>query len=119
MKRLISVLVVALALFAQQKAEHRPGLRAVEDVHGDSPRNRGGDVAGPAGRLEADRHVQVEHFGLMQLSGTVEGNKVSLKIEVQGGQVTIGITGTVDGGKMTGTTELGGNWSANRETASR
>lgn len=119
MKRLISVLVVALALFAQQKAEPAriagSWKMSMETPHG--------TVEGPL-QVQQDGSkltgtYEVEHFGLMPLSGTVEGNKVSLKIEVQGGQVTIGITGTVDGGKMTGTTELGGNWSANRETASR
>ena len=79
----------------------------------------------PHGTVQGDLQVQqdgskitgnyaVEHIGTMALSGKIEGNQVSLKIEVPGGEVTLSFTGTVEGEKMSGRTELGGSWTARR-----
>jgi len=54
----------------------------------------------------------VEQIGALALSGKVEGKKVSFGIELPGGEMTLAFTGTADGDSMSGTTQLGGAWTA-------
>ena len=61
--------------------------------------------------------LQTEMFGKLSGTGSVEGNKVSFHLSVPNGPQSFGFSGTVDGSKMSGTNEMGGAWSATRETA--
>jgi len=54
-------------------------------------------------------------FGTLPLSGAVEGKKVSFNIAMQGGEMHFGFSGTIDGNKMSGTTQMDGKWSATRK----
>ncbi len=58
---------------------------------------------------------EIEHMGLMSLTGTVEGAKVSFSMELPGGAPPFTFTGTVEGDKMSGTTALSGSWTAARQ----
>ena len=62
---------------------------------------------------------EAEMFGTLAGTGTVEGNKVSFSLAVPNGPQSFGFSGTVDGSKMSGQTEMGGAWSASREWADR
>ena len=53
--------------------------------------------------------------GNLDATGVVDGKKVSFILSVPEGGQHFNFSGTVDGGKMSGTTEMGGNWSATRE----
>jgi hypothetical protein len=48
----------------------------------------------------------------------VEGNKVSFSLSVPNGPQDFGLSGILDGSKMSGTTAMGGAWSARREETS-
>ena len=58
-----------------------------------------------------------EAFGKLPGTGSVDGDKVSFSLSVPNGPRGFGFSGTLDGSKMSGTTEMGGTWSAARETA--
>lgn len=60
--------------------------------------------------------LQTEMFGKLSGTGSVEGNKVSFHLTVPDGPQSFGFSGTVDGSKMSGTNEMGGAWSAARDT---
>jgi hypothetical protein len=51
--------------------------------------------------------------GSVPLKGTVDGNQVSFKVKMPRRQLSF--TGTVNGGKMNGTTDRGVTWSATRQ----
>ena len=53
--------------------------------------------------------------GKLDATGTVDGKKVTFILTVPESGQHFSFTGTVDGTKMSGTTEMGGNWSATRE----
>ena len=57
-----------------------------------------------------------EMFGTVPGTGSVEGNKVSFTLSVPNGP-QFAFSGTVDGSKMSGKTEMDGAWSATRESA--
>ena len=57
---------------------------------------------------------ELEMFGKMTLTGKVEGEKVSFNLEVPAAGMTLAFTGTVDGDKMSGSTDHAGNWTATR-----
>jgi hypothetical protein len=59
-----------------------------------------------SGSFEAKR-------GSAPLTGTLQGKEVSLRVKARKRQISF--TGTVDGDKMTGTTEQGKSWAATRE----
>jgi hypothetical protein len=50
--------------------------------------------------------------GSTSLTGSLQGNQVSFSVKMRKRQATF--TGTVDGDKMTGTTEQGASWTATR-----
>lgn len=58
---------------------------------------------------------ETEMFGSVSATGSVDGKKISLSLSVSGGPQGFTVSGTVDGDKMSGKTEMGGEWSANRE----
>jgi len=60
---------------------------------------------------------QVESLGNFDVTGEVQGDKVTLEIHVPGGDVTFKLSGTVDGEKMSGTVDYGGSWAATRAGA--
>jgi hypothetical protein len=47
------------------------------------------------------------------LSGSLQGNQVSMTVKAHGRELTF--SGTVDGNKMSGTTNQGSSWSASRQ----
>jgi hypothetical protein len=59
---------------------------------------------------------ETEIFGTLSATGSIEGHKVLFSLSVPNGP-QVGISGTVDGAKMSGKTEMGGEWSASRDTA--
>lgn len=61
---------------------------------------------------------EAEMFGTLSGTGTVDSNKVSFSLTVPNGPQSFGFSGTVDGSKMSGQTEMGGAWSAAREGSS-
>jgi len=61
---------------------------------------------------------QTEMFGTLAGSGSVGENKVAFSLSVPNVPEGFGFSGTLDGLKMNGTTEMGGNWSAVREITS-
>lgn|GEM_PF-3372560 len=48
------------------------------------------------------------------VSGTIQGNQISMTVKGRGGR-EISFSGTVDGGKMSGTSAQGAAWSATRQ----
>jgi len=59
-----------------------------------------------SGKFEGER-------GSAALTGNLQGTQISLNLKMRGQQVTF--TGTVDGDKMSGTTERGAQWTAMRQ----
>ena len=51
--------------------------------------------------------------GSASLTGSLQGNQVSFNVKLRKRQVSF--SGTVDGDKMSGTTEQGASWSATRQ----
>jgi len=78
-----------------------------------------GTVAGPFVVRQEGAAITLtystEVFGTASGTGTMEGSKVSFSLSTEAGAV--GFSGTVDGSKMSGTTEMGGAWTATRESA--
>jgi hypothetical protein len=57
---------------------------------------------------------ELEKHGASKMTGSIQGAKVSMKIELHGGSFTL--LGTVEGDKMSGTTDpVGGTWKATRK----
>jgi len=81
----------------------------------------------PHGPMTANLHIQqdgskltgtfdVEHMGSMPLAGSVDGGKVSMKVEVPGQKLTLTFNGEIDGDKMSGTmTPRDSAWKATRQ----
>jgi len=58
---------------------------------------------------------EVEHMGSLPMTGSLENAKISLSIEMPGGE-TFKLLGSLEGGKMSGTTDpAGGTWTADRK----
>jgi hypothetical protein len=58
---------------------------------------------------------ELEKHGASTLSGSVQGERVSIKIQLHGGAFTL--LGRVEGDKMSGTTDpAGGTWKATKQT---
>src|SRR5450631_1891234 len=60
---------------------------------------------------------QVGSLGNFDVTGKVQGDKVTLEIHVPGGDMTFKLSGTVDSEKMSGTVDHGGSWAAARTPA--
>ena len=91
-------------------------------------------VESPNGTIQASADLKVDgekvtgtlnsHLGERVVTGTIKGNQLTLvySVKVQDNDVTITLTGTVDGDTMKGTGDVGGfaqiDWSAKRSGAS-
>ena len=51
--------------------------------------------------------------GSAPLKGSLQGNQISITVKARGREISF--TGTVDGDKMTGTTQRGTSWTATRQ----
>ena|SRR5579871_4028260 len=58
---------------------------------------------------------ELEMFGSMTIAGKIEGDKVSFSLEVPNAGMTLAFTGTLEGDKMSGSTDHAGNWNATRQ----
>jgi len=124
MKKLLSLVFTIATCFVA--CHDHPGMQAATSaqVAGkwqmtmESPH---GVVKGPFKVEQDDGKLTIsfdaEAFGKLSGTGSVDGNKVSFSLTVPNGPQEFGFSGTVDGSKMTGTTEMGGAWSATRDTA--
>ena len=54
-----------------------------------------------------------DQIGSLKVTGTIEGKTITLSMDGPNGQ-PFGLKGTIEAKKMSGTTELGGAWSATR-----
>ncbi|SPF36370.1 conserved hypothetical protein [Candidatus Sulfopaludibacter sp. SbA4] len=103
--------VLSALLYAQDSASIAGKWQLTMDTpHGTVK----GDLAVQQDGSKVTGTCSAEPFGSMALSGNVEGKKVSLSLTLPGGDATFGFSGTVDGATMSGTTQLGGAWSATR-----
>src|SRR5690242_6047142 len=113
MKKLLSV-VIAIAMFSACLFASDAKVAGDWSMTMDSPH---GKMTGPL-KLEQDGAkltgvYQLEHAGKLPINGKIDGKKITFSLEAPGGQMTITFTGTLDGDKMSGTTEpLAGEWSA-------
>jgi hypothetical protein len=73
------------------------------------------DVEQDKAKLTISFHTEM--IGSVSGTGTVAGDRVSFSLSVPNAAQSFGFSGSVDGAKMSGTTEMGGAWSATRETA--
>ena len=110
---LIVVLGVASCLLAENKAQTLAGnwSLSLDTPHGPMSgtlllKQDGAKVSGTC---------DVEIMGSLNLTGSLENGKVSLSIELPGGEI-FKLLGSVEGSKMSGTTDPGsGKWSADRK----
>jgi hypothetical protein len=58
---------------------------------------------------------EAEHVGTLSVKGTVDGQKVAFALVAPGSTDEFTFSGTVEGAKMSGTTVMGGSWSASRD----
>jgi hypothetical protein len=115
MKRRIASLTLALLFMAASLAAETPAIAGkwqfvLEMPHGSRTGVLNVQQDGPklGGTCDLQKH------GTSTIAGSIQGTKVSMKIELHGGSFTM--LGTVEGGKMSGTTEpAGGTWKATRE----
>jgi hypothetical protein len=131
MKMLISVVAVAgLTLSCNDIHQHVHAMMAQDSG---PPKSAAATVAGkwqmslqtPHGPMKAGLQVKqdgtkisgacdMDQMGSMALTGTVDDKRISFTIEIQEGR-KITFSGTVEGNKMTGTTDPeGGDWTATR-----
>jgi hypothetical protein len=122
MKKLIltitAIALAGLCLLAQEKeaAKEPAKLAGAWTLSMDTPH---GNVEGPL-QLKQDGAtltgtMEAEHFGTLPVTGAVNGNKVELGLEIAAAQITFKLSGAVDGKAMSGTTEMGGAWTAVRK----
>ena len=113
MKKLISILAVvlcaALCLLAADSIAGKWTL-AMDSPHGPVK----GDLQIQQDGAKVTGSYVVEPFGTLALTGAVEGKKVSFQVTTPDGGA-FAFTGTLEGAKMSGTTEVGGSWTATRQ----
>ena len=117
MKRLLSVMLIVALGAACLLAEGQAGkLAGTWQMSMDTPH---GAVQGPLELKQEGAQLTgtyaVEGMGSFSLKGSVDGEKVSLALEIPGADKPFGFTGKIDGNKMSGSTEMGGTWSATRK----
>ena len=109
----IIILTAASCLLAQDKAQTVAGTwrLSLETPHGPM----GGSLLLKQDGSKLSGTCEVEHMGSLPMTGSMENAKVSLSIEMPGGE-TFKLLGSVEGGKMSGTTDpAGGTWTADRK----
>lgn len=130
MKMLLSVVVVAgLGVSCGEFHQH---VHAMMSQDGGSPKSAAAVIGGqwvlsmqtPDGPVQAGMAVKQDgtkisgscdtnHTGPLAMAGTVDGKRVSFTVETPDRKITF--TGTVEGNKMSGTTDHeGAGWSATR-----
>ena len=107
---ILAVSLVAACLLAEGLKVEGKWQLALDTPHGAMQgslnfRQDGGKLTGTC---------DVPHVGEMPLTGTLDDKKISITMVVPDNQMKFTMNGTVDGNKMSGTTEFG-NWSATRE----
>ena len=111
MKKLLSLLFALVALAANAN------VAGNWEMTMDSPH---GKITGPL-TLQQDGSTvtgtyETEMAGKLAVQGKVDGDKITLTMEVPGGQMTITFEGAKSGDKLSGTTKpLNGEWSAVRK----
>ena len=119
MNKLLSLILAgalcpAAALLAETNLEGKWQLEM------DSPHGR---VHGPLDVKQDGSKLtctyQVESMGKFDVTGELQGDKVSLEIHVPGADMTFKLSGAVDGEKMSGTVDYGGSWAATRSVAAQ
>ncbi len=130
MKKLFSLVFTIATCFVA--CHHHPEMEAAELAQDSAPAKIGGkwqmSMETPHGTVKGPFQVQqdgskltatfdAEMFGTVSVTGTVDGNQVSFSLSVPNGPQSFGFSGTVDGSKMSGKTEMDGEWTATRETA--
>ena len=115
MKTLFALLaLIATAAFAQHH-DHDTQVAGKWQISMDTPH---GAMNGPM-TIEQDGSkltvkIEMEHTGTLNLSGKIEGNSISL--DMQRGEMSMKLNGTLNGNKMEGTmSPQGGAWSATRQ----
>lgn len=59
---------------------------------------------------------EIENQGSNPMTGVIDGKKVEMSVSVHDGQMTFKFSGTVDGNKMSGSTDpQGATWTATRQ----
>ena len=125
MKRRFAILAVILGtvsfvachdhpMFAQEKVESAR-IAGKWQMTMDTPHGAvNGDLQVEQDGPKVSGTYTVEHMGSMNVSGKVDGKKVSFSVEVPGANMSFAFNGTVEGDKMSGKTEQGGSWTAER-----
>jgi hypothetical protein len=115
--KLLSVILVvagaALCLVAADKTQTVAGnwRLSLETPHGPME----GSLLLKQDGAKLSGTCEVEHMGSLPMTGSLENAKVSLSIELPGGE-TFKLLGAVEGGTMSGTTDpAGGTWTADRK----
>ncbi len=118
MKKWIAVIALtALGLVAQDKRTTEPiKIAGAWTMNLDTPH---GPVEGPL-QLKQDGATvtgtfEAENFGTMPVTGTLDGKKIEITLEVVAAQMKFKLSGTVDDKGMSGSTEMGGGWKAARK----
>jgi len=115
MKRLISALTLTLLCMAVPMAADAPKIvgkwQLVLDMsHG----KRTGTLNVQQDGEKLSGTGELEKHGASTITGSIQGEKISMKIVLHGGSFTL--LGTVEGDKMSGTTDpAGGTWKATRQ----
>ena len=115
MKKLISMLTLSLLATAVSLAADAPAIAGkwqflLQMPHG----KRAGILTIKQDGPKLGGSCELEKHGTSEIAGNVQDAKVSMKIELHGGSFTL--LGTIDGNKMSGTTEpAGGTWKARRD----
>jgi hypothetical protein len=114
MRKLISILTLALFAVVCLAAD-APEIAGkwqfvLEMPHG----NRAGVLTLQPDGPKLSGACELEKHGSSTVTGSIQGAKVSMKIELHGGSFTL--LGTVEADNMSGTTEpAGGTWKATRQ----
>jgi hypothetical protein len=116
--KLLSVILVvglgaASCLLAEDKA---PAVAGNWHLSLDTPHGpMGGTLLLKQDGAKLSGTCEVEHMGTLGLTGSMDNAKVSLSIELPGGEI-FKLLGSVEGSKMSGTTDPeGGKWTADRK----
>ncbi len=110
MNKLLALVFAVCCLFAQTAKIGGDWLMTTQTPHGPM---KGALQIHQEGDKISGTYV-LEAVGTMNLTGKVEGEKVSFSMEIPGAGMTLAFTGKLEGEKMTGSTEHG-NWSATRK----
>ena len=114
MKKLLSIglvmIVAVYALLAQTKVAGNWQM-SIETPHG----NMQGPLKIQQDGSKLSGTYELEQMGTLAVTGTLEGDKVTMSMEVPGAGVTVVMTGKVDGNKMSGSSDHAGNWTATKQ----